>query len=88
MHKFQHEQGGLDTLKTMELPLHIELSHSGPISANKNLTAAVKDGFFLHPTSDGQTFSTGIGLTAHPDLCCCAADTAVACLGDMIQPHT
>lgn len=27
MHKFQHEQGGLDTLKTTELPLHVELSH-------------------------------------------------------------
>lgn len=44
MHKFQHEQGGLDTLKTTELPLHIELSHSGPVSA-KNLTA-VEDFFF------------------------------------------
>lgn len=89
MHKFQHEQGGLDTLKTTELPLHIKLSHSGPISAKKNLTAAVEDFFFfLHPTSDGQPFSISIGLTAHPDLCCCSADTTVACLGDTIQPPT
>lgn len=47
MHKFQHEQGGLDTLKTTELPLHIKLSHSGPVSAKKNLTAAVEDFFFF-----------------------------------------
>lgn len=62
-HEFQREQGGLDTMTATELPLCTLLSHSGPISAIKNLTAAAKD-VFPHPTSDGQTFSTG--PTAHP----------------------
>jgi len=64
----------MDTLKAREPPLHMELSHSGPISTIKNLTAAVKD-VFLHPTTDGQTVCIGIGLTAHPDHCCCSGDT-------------
>lgn len=86
MHEFQHEQGGLDTTKATGLPLHTELSHSGPIGAIKNLTAAVKE-VFLHPTSDGQTFRIGVGLTVPPDLCCCSGDVT-DCLGDTIQPHT
>lgn len=84
MHKFQHEHRGLDTLKAAQLPLYIELSHSSPTSASKNLTAAVKD-VFPHPTSYGQTFS--IGLTAHPDHCCCLGD--ITCyLGGRILPHS
>lgn len=78
MHKFQHEHRGWDTLKAAQLPSHIELSHSSPTNANKNLTAAVKD---------GQTFNIGIGLTAHPDHCCFSGDIT-CCLGNRIQPHS
>lgn len=48
--------GRVDWTKATELPLHVELSHRGPIGTIKTLTEAVK-GVFLHPTTDGQRFN-------------------------------